>query len=95
MEFLKPGSRLVINAIRKETIDQEYLLNLDYSLHLWLEKEIKSVANVTGNDVREFLRIAAEMSFQPDVEIYPFEKANEALLDIKNRKIRGAKVLVL
>lgn len=95
MEFLKPGGRLVINAIRKETIDQEYLLNLDYSRHLWMEKEIKSVANVTGNDVREFLRIAAEMPFKPDVEIYPFEKANEALLDIKNRKIRGAKVLVL
>jgi alcohol dehydrogenase, propanol-preferring len=95
LEFLKPGGRLVINAIRKETIDQEYLLNLDYSRHLWMEKEIKSVANVTGNDVREFLRIAAEMPFKPDVEIYPFEKANEALLDIKNRKIRGAKVLVL
>lgn len=95
MEFLKPGGRLVINAIRKESIDQEYLLNLDYSRHLWMEKEIKSVANVTGNNVREFLQIAAEMPFKPDVEIYPFEKANEALTDIKNRKIRGAKVLVL
>jgi alcohol dehydrogenase, propanol-preferring len=95
LEFLKPGGRLVINAIRKETIDQEYLLNLDYPRHLWMEKEIKSVANVTGNNVREFLRIAAEMPFKPDVEIYPFDKANEALLDIKNRKIRGAKVLVL
>jgi alcohol dehydrogenase, propanol-preferring len=95
LEFLKPGGRLVINAIRKETIDQEYLLNLDYSRHLWLEKEIKSVANVTGDNVREFLQIAAEMPFKPDVETFPFEKANEALLDIKNRKIRGAKVLVL
>jgi propanol-preferring alcohol dehydrogenase len=95
MEFLKPGGRLVINAIRKETIDQEYLLNLDYSRHLWMEKEVKSVANVTGNDVSEFLRVAAEMPFKPDVEVYPFVKANEALLDIKNRKIRGAKVLVL
>lgn len=95
LEFLKPGGRLVINAIRKETIDQEYLLNLDYSRHLWMEKEIKSVANVTGNDVSEFLQIAAEMPLKPDVELYPFEKANEALLDIKNKKIRGAKVLVL
>jgi alcohol dehydrogenase, propanol-preferring len=95
LEFLKPGGRLVINAIRKETIDQEYLLNLDYPRHLWMEKEIKSVANVTGNDVREFLRIAAEMPFKPDVEIYPLENANETLLDIKNRKIRGAKVLVI
>lgn len=95
LEFLKPGGRLVINAIRKETIDREYLLNLDYSRHLWMEKEIKSVANVTGNDVREFLNVASEMPFRPDVELYPFEKANEALMDIKNKKIRGAKVLVL
>lgn len=95
LEFLKPGGRLVINAIRKESIDQEYLLNLDYSRHLWMEKEIKSVANVTGNDVREFLQIAAKLQIKPDVEIYPFKKANEALLDIKNRKIKGAKVLLI
>lgn len=94
LEFLKPGGRLVINAIRKENIDREYLLNLDYPKHLWMEKEIKSVANVTGTDVREFIRIAAEMPFKPEVEIYPFEEANRALLDIKNRKIKGAKVLV-
>ncbi len=59
MECLKPGGRLVINAIRKESGDQDYLYRLDYSRHLWMEKEIKSVANVTANDVREFIRIAA------------------------------------
>lgn len=93
LEFLKPGGRLVINAIRKENTDQVYLYNLDYSRHLWMEKEIKSVANVTARDVREFIRIAAEMPFKPDVEVYPFDKANEAIMDIKNRKIKGAKVL--
>jgi propanol-preferring alcohol dehydrogenase len=46
LKNLKPGGRLVINAIRKEEIDKEYLLKLDYPSHLWLEKEIKSVANV-------------------------------------------------
>jgi alcohol dehydrogenase, propanol-preferring len=45
--------------------------------------------------VREFLRIAAEMPFMPDVEIYPFEEANRAIMDIKQRKIRGAKVLAI
>ncbi len=95
LEFLKPGGRLVINAIRKENIDQEYLMNLDYPKHLWMEKEIKSVANVTSSDVREFITIAAEMPFKPEVEIYPFGKANEAIMDIKNRKIKGAKVLVI
>jgi len=95
LECLKPGGRLVINAIRKEHNDQEYLLKLDYPKHLWLEKEIKSVANVTSHDVREFIRIAAEMPFVPEVETYAFDRANEAILEIKQRKIRGAKVLVI
>ncbi|HKJ40920.1 MAG TPA: zinc-dependent alcohol dehydrogenase family protein [Sunxiuqinia sp.] len=95
LECLKPGGRLVINAIRKESIDQEYLFNIDYPTHLWMEKEIKSVANVTSHDVREFIRIAAEMPFKPDVETYSFDKANEAIMDIKQRKIKGAKVLVI
>jgi propanol-preferring alcohol dehydrogenase len=94
LKCLKPGGRLVINAIRKESIDREYLLNIDYAIHLWMEKEIKSVANVTSHDVKEFIRIAAEMPFKPEVEIYPFEDANKAIMDIKNRKIKGAKVLV-
>ena len=95
LECLKPGGRLVINAIRKESIDKEYLLNIDYTRHLWMEKEIKSVANVTSQDVKSFIRIAAEMPFKPEVEFYAFENANQAILDIKERKIKGAKVLVL
>ncbi len=95
LEVLKPGGRLVINAIRKEDIDNEYLVNIDYPKHLWMEKEMKSVANVTSNDVREFIRIAAEMPFKPDVETYAFEDANKAIMDIKNQKIKGAKVLVI
>ncbi|MDO8928428.1 MAG: zinc-dependent alcohol dehydrogenase family protein [Bacteroidota bacterium] len=95
LECLKPGGRLVINAIRKESVDKEYLLNLDYARHLWMEKEIKSVANVASQDVKEFIRLAAEMPFKPEVEIYPFENANHAVMDIKQRKIKGAKVLVL
>jgi len=95
LECLKPGGRLVINAIRKELVDTEYLLNIDYARHLWMEKEIKSVANVTSHDVRAFIRMAAEMPFKPEVETYPFENANQAIMDIKLRKIKGAKVLVL
>jgi propanol-preferring alcohol dehydrogenase len=95
LECLKPGGRLVINAIRKENGDKDYLLNIDYSKHLWLEKEIKSVANVTRRDVEEFIRLAAEMPFKPEVEEYAFEEANQAIMDIRNRSIRGAKVLVM
>ena len=95
LECLKPGGRLVINAIRKESIDQEELFRIDYEQHLWMEKEIKSVANVTSHDVKAFISAAAEMPLKPDVEIYPFEKANQAIIDIKQRKIKGAKVLVI
>jgi len=90
---LLPGGRLVINAIRKESGDKNSLLDLDYTEHLWMEKEIKSVANITRNDVEEFLLLAARIPIKPEIEIYPFEQANNALLDLKNKHVKGAKVL--
>jgi len=90
---LVPGGRLVINAIRKEGTDQAVLLDLDYPSHLWMEREIKSVANVARSDVREFLEIAATAQIRPEVEIYPLEAANRALVELKAGTIRGAKVL--
>jgi alcohol dehydrogenase, propanol-preferring len=93
LRCLAPGGRLVINAIRKESRDQEALLRLEYPSHLWLEKEIKSVANIVRSDVEEFLELAAEIPLQPEVQMYPLEEANQALLELKQRKIRGAKVL--
>ncbi len=90
---LAPGGRLVVNAIRKEDIDKDSLLGIDYAADLWLEKEIKSVANVTRADVSEFLAIAAEVPLRPEVEEYRLEDANTALVEIKERRIRGAKVL--
>ena len=95
LKNLKPGGRLVINAIRKEELDKAYLLKLDYPEHLWMEKEIKSVANVTRSDVREFLELAAEIPIKPEYQEYLLEDANIALLELKNRKIRGAKVLMI
>lgn len=90
---LAPGGRLVINAIRKEEGDKEELLRLDYPRHLWLEKEIKSVANVARRDVQEFLALAAQADIRPEVEVYPLEEANRALLELKTKRVRGAKVL--
>lgn len=89
---LEAGGRLVINAIRKED-DNQALLALDYPTHLWLEKEIKSVANITQADVSEFLKLAALMQLKPEIEIFPLEAANEALTGLKAGRIRGAKVL--
>ena len=93
LKNLKPNGRLVINAIRKEERDKEWLMKLDYPQHLWMEKEIKSVANVAVRDVREFLDLAARIPIKPEVEIFPLERANQALVELKERKIRGAKVL--
>jgi len=90
---LAPGGRLVINAIRKEAHDKEALLGLDYPTHLWLEKEIKSVANVGRADVSEFLALAAEIPIMPEVQEYALADANRALVELKARQIRGAKVI--
>jgi propanol-preferring alcohol dehydrogenase len=92
---LEPGGRLVINAIRKEDRDKEQLLRLDYPRHLWMEKEIKSVANVTREDVNDFLELAAGIPIRPEVERFALDEANRALVELTTRKIRGAKVLVI
>ncbi len=93
LKNLRPGGRLVINAIRKEETDKDELLRLDYPVHLWLEKEIKSVANVSRADVREFLELAAEIPLRAEVEEFALEDANRALVELKTRRVRGAKVL--
>ena len=93
LENLEPGGRLVINAIRKVDVDKDALLALDYPKHLWLEKEIKSVANVTRADVCEFLRLAAEIPLKPEVQEYELAQANRALVELNTGNVRGAKVL--
>ena len=75
---LKPGGRLIINAIRKEDVDKDYLLGLDYARQ---------------SDVKEFLDLAAAIPIKPVYQEYELQDANLALMELKNRKIRGAKVL--
>jgi propanol-preferring alcohol dehydrogenase len=93
MEALAPGGRLVINAIRKEAGDRAELAGLDYDRHLWREKSLTTVANVTRHDVAECLRLAAEIPLQPHVTPFALEEANRALAELKQGGIRGAKVL--
>lgn len=93
LKNLEPGGRLVINAIGKENGDKNALLNLDYPRDLWLEKEIKSVANITRQDVSEFLALAHDMRIKPELQEFPLEDANRSLMELKTRRIRGAKVL--
>jgi propanol-preferring alcohol dehydrogenase len=93
LRHLRPGGRLVINAIRKEDLDRHILSELDYPSQLWLEKEIKTVANVTRRDVREFLALAAEAGISPEVHAFNLVEANEALVTLKQGNARGATVL--
>ena len=93
LRVLDKGGRLVINAIRKEKNDKDSLLELDYSTHLWSEKEIKSVANITRKDAREFLPLAARIPIIPAVQEFKLEEANQALVLLKKGQIQGAAVL--
>ena len=95
LEQLKPGGRLVINAIRKEAGDADLLAGVRYEDHLWLEKEVKSVANITFRDIAEFLPIAAEAPIHVATEAYALEDANKALMALRHGHIRGAKILAV
>ena len=95
LKCLRPGGRLVINAIRKEDSDKSLMAGIDYAEHLWHEKEIKTVANVTGPDIEEFLKVAAVAGIRPEVQVYPLVEANKALQDLRAGNVRGAKVLAI
>ncbi len=95
LERLRHGGRLVINAIRKESADRELMASIRYEDHLWHEKEIKTVANVTHRDIAEFLPIAAAVPLRVATQSYSLEQANEALRDLRAGHVRGAKVLVI
>lgn len=89
LDVLEKGGRLIINAIRKETP----VPPLEYAKYLWLEKEIKSVANVTRRDAVEFLPLAARIPIVPTIEKFPLCQANQVLCSIKNSRLRAAAVL--
>ena len=84
---LDRGGVLAINAIHLDRIPQ-----FDYEL-LWLERQIRSVANVTRADVREFLALAAEIPIRTRTEVLPLADADLALRRLKAGDIAGAAVL--
>lgn len=90
---LRPGGRLVINAIRKEAGDRDLMASICYEEHLWMEKEIKSVANVTHLDLEAFLPVAAAVPLRIETQEYALEEANAALRDLRAGHVRGAKIL--
>lgn len=95
LESLAPGGCLVINAIAKEASDHASLLKLDYPRHLWREKVLRTVTNVTRQDVRDCLALAVEIPLRPLVTEHPLEAAHQALRALRMGGNRGAQVLVM
>jgi propanol-preferring alcohol dehydrogenase len=89
LRVLEKGGRLVLAVIRK----RNPIPPLDYAQLLWDEKEIKSVANVTRKNARDFLPLAAEIPIIPEVQEFKLEEANEDLILLKQGKVQGAAVL--
>ena len=89
LSSLRKGGVVAINAIHLDRIPQ-----FDYDRLLWGERQIRSVANMTRADARDFLQLAAEIKLKPKVTSFPLEKANEALMAVKRDSIDGAAVIV-
>jgi propanol-preferring alcohol dehydrogenase len=87
---LRKGGVVAINAIHLDRIPQ-----FDYDRLLWGERQLRSVANMTRADARDFLNVAAEIQLKPRVTTFALAQANEALAAIKNDSIDGAAVIVL
>lgn len=89
LSCLRKGGVVAINAIHLDRMPQ-----FDYDRLLWGERQIRSVANMTRDDARDFLRIAAEIRIRPKVTTFSLEQANDALIAIKRDAVDGAAVIV-
>jgi propanol-preferring alcohol dehydrogenase len=89
LSSLRKGGVVAINAIHLDRMPE-----FDYDRLLWGERQIRSVANMTRDDARDFLNVAAEIGLRPKATVFPLEQANEALAAIKNDAMDGAAVLV-
>jgi len=86
---LRKGGVVAINAIHLDRIPQ-----FDYDKLLWGERQLRSVANMTRADARDFLALAAQIGLRPRVTVFPLDRVNEALLALKNDAVDGAAVIV-
>jgi alcohol dehydrogenase, propanol-preferring len=89
LSSLRKGGVVAINAIHLDRIPE-----FDYDKLLWGERQIRSVANMTRADARDFLRLAAEIKLRPKVTRFSLDQANEALAAVKSDAIDGAAVIV-
>ena len=90
LSSLRKGGVVAINAIHLDRMTE-----FDYDRLLWGERQLRSVANMTREDARDFLRTAAEIGLQPQTTAFPLEQANEVLIALKKDAIDGAAVIVV
>src|SRR5438874_7807576 len=86
---LRKGGVVAINAIHLDRMPQ-----FDYDKLLWVERQIRSVTNMTRANARDFLNLAAEIKLTAKVTSFPLTRVNEALAAVKNDAIDGAAVVV-
>ena len=89
LSSLRKGGVVAINAIHLDRIPE-----FDYDRLLWGERQMRSVANMTRADARDFLALAAQIGLRAKVTVFPLDQANEALLAVKKDDIDGAAVIV-
>jgi len=89
LSSLRKGGVVAINAIHLDRIPQ-----FDYDTLLWGERQIRSVANMTRADARDFLALAAQIGLWPKVTVFALDQTNEALMAVKNDAVDGAAVIV-
>ncbi len=90
LEALEKGGTLALAGITMTPIPE-----MDYERHVFYERSIHSVTANTRDDGRRLLAQAAEIPIRPHVTTYPLERADEALIDLKNDRISGTGVLVV
>ena len=88
LSHVTPGGVVVCAGIHMSDIP-----SFPYQL-LWQERMVRSVANLTRQDAREFLAVAGDIELQTHIHAYPLEDANQALGDVRNGRLSGAAVLI-
>ncbi len=87
---LRKGGVVAINAIHLDRMPQ-----FDYDSLLWGERQLRSVANMTREDARDFIKLALEIGIKPQTTLFPLDEVNEALNAVYTEKINGAAVVVI
>jgi propanol-preferring alcohol dehydrogenase len=86
---LRKGGVVTINAIHLDQMPE-----FDYDTLLWGEGQIRSVANMTRQDARDFLRVAHDLNIRAQVQAFSLEHANEALMSVKEETAHGSVVII-